>query len=189
MRRDHARIEPVADETATPAQAERLAAISGRSGRPLEIFRTLVTMPDAYDAFMAWGAFVLSRHNPLPARERELAVLRTGWLCRAGYEWTQHVPIAKRCGLDDDEIERVKLGAEAPGWSVLDAALIRAVDELISDHDVSDATWAALGESFTHEQRMGLVFTVGQYTQVSMMLNAFGVQLDEGLVLDPEFPT
>ena len=27
---------------------------------------------------------------------------------------------------------------------------------------------------------MDLVFTVGQYTQVSMMLNAFGVQLEAG---------
>jgi hypothetical protein len=29
------------------------------------------------------------------------------------------------------------------------------------------------------------VFTAGQYTQVSMMLNTFGVQLDKGQTLDP----
>ena len=33
---------------------------------------------------------------------------------------------------------------------------------------------------------MDMVFTAGQYTQVSMMLNSFGVQLDEGQVLDPD---
>jgi hypothetical protein len=32
---------------------------------------------------------------------------------------------------------------------------------------------------------MDLVMTVGQYTQVSMMLNSFGVQLDTGQELDP----
>ena len=33
---------------------------------------------------------------------------------------------------------------------------------------------------------MDVVFTTGQYTQVSMMLNSFGVQLDPGLTLDPD---
>jgi hypothetical protein len=33
---------------------------------------------------------------------------------------------------------------------------------------------------------MDVVFTVGQYTQVSMILNSFGVQLDPGQTLDPD---
>lgn len=33
---------------------------------------------------------------------------------------------------------------------------------------------------------MDLVFTVGQYTQVSMILNSFGVQVEEGENLDPD---
>ena len=31
-----------------------------------------------------------------------------------------------------------------------------------------------------------MVFTAGQYTQVSMILNTFGVQLDAGQTLDPD---
>ncbi|MEN9718814.1 MAG: hypothetical protein RIQ99_1692, partial [Pseudomonadota bacterium] len=34
--------------------------------------------------------------------------------------------------------------------------------------------------------QMDLVYTVGQYTQVSMLLNSFGVQLDPGLEPDPD---
>ena len=33
---------------------------------------------------------------------------------------------------------------------------------------------------------MDLVYTIAQYSQVSMLLNSFGVQLDEGLALDPD---
>ena len=55
-----------------------------------------------------------------------------------------------------------------------------ATDELTADAFISDATWAALGE-YSEKQRMDLVMTVAQYTQVSMMLNTFGVQLDEDL--------
>ena len=66
-----------------------------------------------------------------------------------------------------------------------DRLLLTATDELTSDGFVSEATWAALSE-FSEKQRMDLVLTVGQYTQVAMMLNSFGVQLDPGLDLDPD---
>jgi hypothetical protein len=33
---------------------------------------------------------------------------------------------------------------------------------------------------------MDLVFTVGQYTQVSMILNSFGIQVEDGQTVDPE---
>ena len=34
--------------------------------------------------------------------------------------------------------------------------------------------------------RMDLVMTVGQYTQVSMILNSFGIQVEEGWTVDPD---
>ena len=113
-------------------------------------------------------------------------MLRTGFLCRSGYEWTQHVPIGRRAGLTDAEIVALKQGADAPNWSAADAALIRASDELHERQFIGDATWKALQAHFTPKQCMDVVFTAGQYTQVSMLLNTFGVQLDEGQTLDPQ---
>jgi len=84
-----------------------------------------------------------------------------------------------------DLLARIKKGAGA-GWSAADAALIKASDELNKDHFISDSTWKALGEHFTQKQCMDVVFTAGQYTQVSMILNSFGVQLDQGQTLDPD---
>ena len=63
--------------------------------------------------------------------------------------------------------------------------MLRATDDLTRDFHVSDASWAALS-FLSQKQKMDLVMTVGQYTQVSMMLNSFGVQLDPGQELDPE---
>ena len=141
--------------------------------------------PKALARFNAWGGYVLSRRNDLPAREREIVILRTGYLCKAGYEWTQHHRIGLQSGLTADEIERIKGGAGA-GWNAADAALIKATDELHADQFITEPTWAELGAHFTDKQRMDLVFTCGQYTQVSMILNSFGVQLDEGQTLDPD---
>lgn len=156
-------------------------------GRPLNIFRTLAHAPKALTRFLDWGNYVLSRRNSLPAREREIVILRTGWLCQSGYEFTQHRAIGLREGLSAAEIDRIKQDASTPGWSSADQALIRATDELHADQFISDGVWAELSRHFDQKQRMDLVFTVGQYTQVSMMLNTFGVQLDEGLTLDPGF--
>lgn len=189
MRLTAPRIAPLRDDEMTPEQAEMVAPIRAGSGpsagRVINIFRTLLREPKALRGFLAWGNYVLSRRNGLPEREREIVILRIGYLCRSGYEWTQHRAIGKRSGLSDEEIERIKAGAGA-GWSAADAALIRASDELHKDQFVTDPTWAALKANFSDKQCMDVVFTVGQYTQVSMILNSFGVQLDEGQTLDPD---
>jgi len=185
MRLTTPRIAPVAAESWTEEQREIAEPMLAR-GPLLNIFRTLLAHPPAAKAFLVWGRYILGRNSTLPRREREIVILRTGFLCRCGYEWTQHVPIARRVGLTDDEISGIKLGAGAPGWSEADAALLRATDDLHREQFITEPVWAELTRHFGERQRMDVVFTAGQYTQVSMLLNSFGVQLDEGQVLDPD---
>ena len=182
MRLAAPRIPPLSDDE---LDEEQRTALHPFGNRVLNIFRTLARAPKALERFNQWGGYILSRRNALAPREREIVILRTGYLCKSGYEWTQHAALAKREGLSDDEIARIKQGAEA-GWSAADAALIRACDELHEDQFVSDSTWAALAGHFDQKQCMDVVFTAAQYTQVSMMLNTFGVQLEAGQTLDPE---
>lgn len=184
MRLAKPRIAPLSDDQLSPEQSEALEAF--RPGPVLNIFRTLAHAPKALTRFNAWGGYVLSRRNDLSARDREIVILRTGYLCKSGYEWRQHVRIGLREGLTEDEIARIKLGAAAPGWSAADAALIRASDELHADQFITDQTWADLRRHYSEKQAMDVVFTAAQYTQVSMFLNTFGVQLDEGQTLDPD---
>ncbi len=183
MRLTQPRFAPLGDAELTPEQAEALEPM--RPGPVLNIFRTLAHAPKALKRFNAWGGYVLSRRNDLAAREREIVILRTGFLCKSGYEWTQHKRIGLQSGLTEDEINRIKAGAEAD-WNAADAALIRACDELHADQFIGEVTWFELGKHFSDKQRMDVVFTTGQYTQVSMILNTFGVQLDAGQTLDPD---
>lgn len=183
MRLTSPRIAPLQNPEMDAEQQEIVAPMGERV---LNIFRTMIQAPKAAKGFLAWGNYVLSKKNDLPAREREIVILRIGFLCKSGYEWTQHVPIGVRAGLSEDEVARIKGGADAPGWSPADQALLRASDELHHDQFITDATWAALKAHFTDKQCMDVVFTAGQYTQVSMILNSFGVQLDAGQTLDPD---
>ena len=191
MRLSAPRIEPVdlgrldADQRAAlePFLASEGGKVGG--GKILNIFRTLAHAPKALTAFLGWGNYILSKRNALSPRDRELVILRTGYNCRSGYEWTQHKRIGLDCGLTADEIERIKVGPGADGWNDLDQAMLRATDELVTDHFVTDTTWAALAP-LGDKGRMDLVMTVGQYTQVSMILNSFGIQVEDGWDVDPE---
>lgn len=184
MRLKAPRIPPLAEGEGDERQKEILS-MRGRGGPTLNIFRTMVKAPDAAEAFLTWGRYILSKRSSLPAREREILILRTGFLCKSGYEFTQHTRIGLDVGLTAEEIERIKRGADA-GWSAADAALIRFADDLNREHFVSAPVWADFHKHFSERQAMDAVFTCGQYTQVSMLLNTFGVQLDEGQALDPE---
>ena len=195
MRLSEPRIEPVdldrldADQRAAlePFLAAGPKGQGGKvgGGKILNIFRTLARAPKALTAFLGWGNYILSKRNALTPRDRELVILRTGYNCRSGYEWTQHKRIGLDCGLSEDEIARIKAGADAAGWSDLDRAMLRATDELTADHFVTDTTWAALAP-LGDKGRMDLVMTVGQYTQVSMILNSFGIQVEDGWTVDPD---
>ena len=183
MRLTSPRIAPLQN---AEMDAEQQEIVAPMGERVINIFRTMIQAPKAAKGFLAWGNYVLSKKNDLPAREREIVILRIGFLCKSGYEWTQHVPIGVRAGLTEDEVARIKGGADAAGWSAADQALLRASDELHHDQFITDGTWAALKAHFTDKQCMDVVFTAGQYTQVSMILNSFGVQLDAGQTLDPD---
>lgn len=162
-----------------------LEPLTRGGGRLLNIFRTLANHPKLMKRWLVFGNHVLGKQT-LPVRERELVILRVGWLCRSEYEWSQHVVIARASGLSDEEIERIAEGPDAAGWRAEDAALLRAADELRTDAFISDATWSELSKRWDTKQLMDLVFTVGQYNLVSMALNTLGVQLESDAA--PRFP-
>ena len=177
MRTTEPRIPPLEPDTLD----DDTRALMGRfEDDPLNIFRTLANHPKLLKRWLVFANHVLGK-STLPAREREILILRIGWLCRAGYEWGQHVVIGRECGLTDAEIQAIKAGPDAGSWSDGDRDLLVATDELHRDAHVSDATWARLAERWSPEQLMDIVFAVGQYNLVSMALNSFGVQPEPGL--------
>jgi alkylhydroperoxidase family enzyme len=148
-------------------------------GKVANIFRTMANHEKLAKRWLVFAGHILSKSS-LSAREREIAILRIGWRCQAEYEWGQHVVIGKAAGLSADEIEQIKLGSDA-GWNKHEALIINAADELKDDAFISDETWQGLKQTYSDEQMMDLVFTIGQYNLVSMALNSFGVQLDDDI--------
>jgi alkylhydroperoxidase family enzyme len=176
VRLDKPRIEPLHQRAAELIQQER-----GTRVDPEEIINITAVMANHPDLDAAWNPFVryIWAKSTLPPRERELVILRIGWLCQAAYEWSHHSDAGIRAGLNQDEILRIIEGPGADGWSQFDRTLLRAADELHADSFITDGTWEALAERYSTKQLMDLVFTIGQYNMVSMALNSFGVQLEK----------
>jgi hypothetical protein len=96
------------------------------------------------------------------------------------------VPIGRAAGLEDTEIERIKAGPGAAGWSPFDVVLLCAADELKDDSCISDATWEQLTAHYDERQLIEVLMVVGHYQLVSGVLNSLGVPLEDGVVgFDP----
>ncbi len=139
----------------------------------------MLNHPALAKAFLTFNNHVAT-HSTLEKRVRELLILRTSWLLRAEYEFLQHVVLGRRAGLSEQEIERITVGPDAPGWEPVDSALLRSADELYADARIHDATWSLLEEHFDQQQLLDLVFAVGCYDLLGKVFRTFGVQIEPG---------
>jgi alkylhydroperoxidase family enzyme len=180
---DQPRIDPLAPGEWRQDLASILEAAPEGTDVPLgshNIFRTLARHPDLFRSWLPFAGYLLAG-GTLPARDRELLILRTAVRCGSSYEWGQHLRISLGIGMEREAMDRVVAGPEAAGWTEHEAALLRAADELHERSTISDATWAALEGTYDQPQLLEATMLVGHYHMVAFALNAVGVELDEGL--------
>jgi AhpD family alkylhydroperoxidase len=146
-------------------------------GPPPNVFTTLARHRRLFRPWLRFAGRLMPG-GTLPRAESELVILRVAHVTGSAYEWAQHVKLGRTAGLTDEEIERVRLGAEAPGWSTRQALLLRAVDEL-HDHDrIGDALWAELAREYGETELIELCLLAGHYIMLAMTLNSLGVQVE-----------
>jgi len=177
-RRLPVRLPPLPADQWDEAVDDALAVMLPRERRTPEkasnILSTFVRHPALTKEFLKFNIHLLF-HSTLPPRLRELAILRVAHRTESEYEWIQHVRMGRNEGLTDDDIAGVQRGEAGDEF---DRIVLAGVDELMDNYELSDSTWAALGERFDDRQRMDFVFTVGCYLTVAMALKTFGVQPD-----------
>jgi 4-carboxymuconolactone decarboxylase len=125
-----------------------------------------------------WLAFqgALIEGGSLDARDRELLILRVGHRMDNRYLRAQHVSMGKAAGLTQAELAAVSLGEGSEGWDESDRNLLAAADELLDQHRLSDPTWSALSARFNEQQMFEVLFVVGSYACLSMVLNSVGLE-------------
>jgi alkylhydroperoxidase family enzyme len=141
---------------------------------------SLMYHPRLAAKFLAYNALLL-RDQVLDPRLRELMVLRVAWRTRSQYEWVQHVRLSKRYGVSADEVEAVGVGAHAGTWTALEADLLRATDQLLDNYRIDDEVWARLSAELEESSLVEMLYVVGTYTNLAMVFNGLGIELDPDL--------
>ncbi|GAA2569509.1 hypothetical protein GCM10010409_53410 [Mycolicibacterium diernhoferi] len=148
--------------------------------KALHVLGALAHHPDLARAYFTFNGHLLSG-TTLTERQRELLVMRVAAVRKCGYEWAQHLFVARDAGLTDEEIGRIAYGPDAPFWSPLEAAMLRAVDELIDPGAISTATWQTLSADLDTRQLLDLIFTVGGYDTLARMFGSLDLTIDDDI--------
>jgi 4-carboxymuconolactone decarboxylase len=164
-------IEPSTDEQ------KQILGPFANGAETLNAFKVCLNNPELC---RAWTPFTSAVGRTLPLRDRELLILRTAWLCGNDYTWSIHSQSARRGGFTDAEIRRVTEGPGAQQWSAEDRLLLEVADALYTQRMIPDASWAALAKRYSPAQMMDAIFTVGQYSMISMLVRSGGIQQESG---------
>jgi alkylhydroperoxidase family enzyme len=117
----------------------------------------------------------LIEHGSLAERERELLILRVGHRTRSRYLWSQHLAMGTEAGLDPHDLQALRDSTVTDRWHARDRHLLMVADELVDDHTVSDATWSGLRDYLDEQQVLEVLFLVGSYVCLAMVLNSVGL--------------
>lgn len=147
-------------------------------GGPPHVFTTLARHRRLFRRWL-WFAGALMPGGLLPRADTELVILRVAENCGCEYERRQHERLARLAGLSADQVERVRQGPEADGWTQRQRRLLRAVDQLHRDRTISAELWSELSQELSERELIELCMLTGHYEMLAMTLNALAVEPDE----------
>jgi len=122
----------------------------------------------------------------LDPRVRELVILRTGWRTGSEYEFCQHVAIARRLRIPDEDILGVRDPESCSSYNDVDRAVLRLTDELLEGTEISPATWNTLASAFEARHLIELLAVAANWRFFAVFLKAAQVPLDSGVPGWPE---
>jgi AhpD family alkylhydroperoxidase len=172
------RIEP-GNRTDVGLFAWTFSHLAGRVAKtdPPHLF---LTMARRRALFRGWLRFAgrLMPGGKLPRRDTELIILRVAHLRDCAYEFDHHVRLGRRAGVTAADVERVRGGSSAAGWSDRERVLLAAVDQLHDNRDLDDAMWSDLRGHLTEADVVEFVLLAGHYEMLATFLRTLRIEPD-----------
>ena len=145
------------------------------------VLATFAHHPRLGDLFSQFNVHLLST-STLPVKQRQIAIMRTAWVTNTIYMWSSHLNTSRLCGLEPDMYGPIQRGADDPYFTEFECSVIRATEELVRDHAVSEGSWKALMSEWTNQQMLDFLFTVGAYVLIAGVMRSTGIQRDQDLL-------
>ncbi len=113
-----------------------------------------------------------------PRALRELVILRGAQLMRAEYEWAQHLPMARKAGVREAQIEALDKWRTSREFDPREKAVLE-LGEAVTLGQMNHELHARVSRHFDHHDYVELVAVAAFYAMVGRMLDAMAVPLDE----------
>jgi 4-carboxymuconolactone decarboxylase len=172
------RLAPVESERLTDESRAFLERWTGGIFRRADSNPVLLTFahhPKLAEVFSQFNIHLLST-TTLPVKLRQIAIMRTAWICKATYMWSSHLSTSVRSGLQPDMFDPIKVGAEDPYFTEFERTVIRATEDLLRDQKIGESNWNALAAQWNPQQLLDFMFTVGAYVTIAGVMRSAGVQ-------------
>lgn len=179
-----ARMPPLTSQTCfeeARQMFERWASGPFKGSDQNPVLWTLAHHPQLADLFSALNIHLLST-TTLPLRERQIAIMRTAWLCEARYMWSSHLRTSLRRGLEPELFKPLQVGAADPYFTEFERTVILATEDLVRDRLIGAANWKELAAHWNDKQLLDFMFTVGTYVLVAGVMRSTGVQREPELL-------
>lgn len=179
-----ARMPPLTPQTCT-AEAndmfERWRSGAFKNSDQNPVLWTFAHHPKLADLFSALNIHLLST-STLPVRQRQIAIMRTAWLCKSRYMWSSHLRTSLRRGIEPELFGPLQVGASDPYFTAFERTVIDATEDLVRDRLVSDEHWQALAAQWNNSQLLDFLFTVGTYVLLAGVMRSTGVEREPELL-------
>ncbi len=169
-------------DVAGQAIYDEIAASRGRVQGP---FGVLLHSPELAVRTARLGAYV-RYEAPMPARHRHLIALIASRAFDAQYEFTVHARLARDEGIPAEVVSAIGRGEEPVGLAEDEGLVVALARQLVIDHRVDDALFAAVVDRFGLAGVTDMVGAIAYFSMVAFPLNAFDVQVRAGH--EPELP-
>ncbi len=123
----------------------------------------------------------LRYETTFPRRILELTIIATARAMDCPFIWNDHVTAARNEGVSDALINALRDKQPLPDISDDERAVINYINEFYTSHRVSPETFQAALDQFGPQHLVELTALMGSYAQTAFVLNAFEVELREGI--------
>lgn len=117
----------------------------------------------------------LSKEPGLPKACKEIAILVTGVRFQAAYEIYAHVAVARLVGLSERKISALCSGTLPPDMSEEETVAYQVANTLAGSGPLPQPLFDASIRMFGKNGTAELIFLIGNYSLVSVLLNAYDI--------------
>ncbi len=178
------RIAPLSTDDLRPEWVEVLKRLPGKGfqgeGFPRNLLGILMQNQDTLGPFLDYWVTSKSKMG-LTVREQELVILRMAVLYRSEYVWKHHVKVGREFGINDTELDAIRLGSYTAFAAERERAFLELTDAFMNERSLSTELWNWTKRVLNSRDFVDLISLVSQYVLFGLTNVCMQVQVEPGV--------